>query len=101
MFIKVVYCISQPSLRLTHIVQTTCSGLTPPRRTITSSPSPQKEDFKEVFPLMPLRANQVYRRGDRSQVDFKHRSDPGHLENLHYSSFGEIKLFLHIGCPVF
>lgn len=76
-------------------------GVNPPRRTLTYSPSPQKEDFKEVLPLMPLRANQVYRRGDWSQVDFKHRSDPGHLENLHYSSFGEVKFFLHIGLPVF
>lgn len=50
---------------------------------------------------MPLRANQVYRHGDRSQVGFKHRSDPGQLENLHYSSFGEIKFFLHIDFPVF
>lgn len=50
---------------------------------------------------MPLRANQVYRHGDRSQVDFIHQSDPGQLENLHYSSFGEIKFFLHISLPVF
>lgn len=73
----------------------------PPQRTITYSPSPQKDDFKEVLPLMSLRATQVYRHGDRSQVDFKHQSDPNHLENLHYTAFGEIKFFLDIRLGVF